>query len=231
MALAWTDLLDELRRADLLVGAPADGPTPAAIGMDSRTVAAGHGSTSPCAARRPTGTGSWPTRCAAARRRWWSRAPQQSGVPEIVVRDGRRAALALGPGLVRPPRAPADAGRRHRHQRQDHDDRPAPPPVQRRARAPAASARSARSTAGASRCDSTAGLADDAGPDRSAGHPGRAARPRAPRTSAMEASSHSLDQGRLDGLTFAAARVHQPHPRSSRLPRHHGGVPRRQAAS
>jgi len=41
MPLAWSDLLDELRRADLLVEATVEGPTPAAVGMDSRTVRPG----------------------------------------------------------------------------------------------------------------------------------------------------------------------------------------------
>ena len=37
---------------------------------------------------------------------------------------------------------------------------------------------------------------------------------------AIEASSHGLDQARLDGVQLAAARLHQPDPRSSRLSRH-----------
>ena len=41
MPLTWSGLLDELRRHDLLVAAPAEGPAPTAIGMDSRTVGPG----------------------------------------------------------------------------------------------------------------------------------------------------------------------------------------------
>ena len=48
---------------------------------------------------------------------------------------------------------------------------------------------------------------------------------------AMEASSHGLDQFRLDGVRLAAGGVHQPDPRPSGLPRHHGGLPRGQAAA
>ena len=95
MSLTWSDLLDELRRHDLLVGAPTDGPAPAAIGMDSRTVLPGtlyvavRGSQAdghrfvPDAVRR----GATATVVETA---------QRSGVPEIIVRDGRRAARALG---------------------------------------------------------------------------------------------------------------------------------------
>ena len=95
MALTWPELLDELRRHDLLVGAPADGPSPAALGMDSRTVLPGtlyvavRGSQAdghrfvPDAVRRGATAAVVET-------------AQQSGVPEIIVRDGRRAALALG---------------------------------------------------------------------------------------------------------------------------------------
>ena len=39
---------------------------------------------------------------------------------------------------------------------------------------------------------------------------------------AMEVSSHALSLRRVDGTTFAAGGVHQPHARSSRFPRRHG---------
>ena len=42
MPLTWAAVLDELRRADLLVAAPADrGPDPSGIGVDSRTAVPG----------------------------------------------------------------------------------------------------------------------------------------------------------------------------------------------
>ena len=41
---------------------------------------------------------------------------------------------------------------------------------------------------------------------------------------AMEVSSHALSLRRVDGIRFAAGRVHEPDPRSSRLPLEHGEV-------
>ena len=41
---------------------------------------------------------------------------------------------------------------------------------------------------------------------------------------AMEVSSHALEQGRVNGDPFPPCRVHQPDPRSSRLPRQHAGL-------
>ena len=48
---------------------------------------------------------------------------------------------------------------------------------------------------------------------------------------AIEASSHGLDQYRLDGVADRRRRLHQPEPRSSRLPRHNGCVPLGEAAA
>ena len=48
---------------------------------------------------------------------------------------------------------------------------------------------------------------------------------------AIEASSHGLDQYRLDGLRIAAGGFHQYHPRSSRLSSDARGLSRRQAAA
>ena len=48
-------------------------------------------------------TASWPTRCGRGAAAVVVESPQQSGVPEIIVRDGRRAALALGQAWYRPP--------------------------------------------------------------------------------------------------------------------------------
>jgi UDP-N-acetylmuramoyl-L-alanyl-D-glutamate--2,6-diaminopimelate ligase len=96
MTMAWRDLLDELRRADLLLSAPGEGPAPTGIVMDSRTVGRGQlyvavrGSQAdghrfvPDAVKRGAGRGSWWSRCRAR------------PAPEIVVRDSRRAALVLG---------------------------------------------------------------------------------------------------------------------------------------
>ena len=95
MPLTWPELLAELRRADLLVGAPAQGPEPSALTADSRAVVPGsvylavRGSQTdghrfvPDALRR--GAAAVIVETAAS-----------PGAPEIVVRDGRRAALVLG---------------------------------------------------------------------------------------------------------------------------------------
>jgi UDP-N-acetylmuramoyl-L-alanyl-D-glutamate--2,6-diaminopimelate ligase len=95
MPLTWRDLLAELRRADLLVAAPEQGPTPSALSADSRAVLPGavyvavRGSQAdghrfvPDAFRRGAAAVIVET-------------PGAAGVPEVVVRDGRRAALALG---------------------------------------------------------------------------------------------------------------------------------------
>ena len=47
---------------------------------------------------------------------------------------------------------------------------------------------------------------------------------------AFEASSHGLDQHRLDGVRLKAAALHQSRPRPSRLPPEHGSLSRGQAA-
>src|SRR5688500_15586722 len=102
MGLTWAEMLQELRRADQLVAAPGDGPAPSALTVDSRSVGPGavylavRGSQAdghrfvPDAARRG----------AAA---VIVEAPASSGLPEIVVRDGRRSALALGAAWFRHP--------------------------------------------------------------------------------------------------------------------------------
>jgi UDP-N-acetylmuramoyl-L-alanyl-D-glutamate--2,6-diaminopimelate ligase len=202
MPLSWPDLLDVLRRADLLVTAPAEGPAPAGVGMDSRTVAAGvlyiavRGSQAdghrfvPDAVRRG----------AAA---VVVEGGQQSGVPEIVVRDGRRAALAIGQAWYGHPgrrltllgvtgtngKTTTTGLLRHLFN----------------GTATAGSIGTLGAFDGAGEAvSSTAGALTTPGPidlqatlaelvERGVTHV------------AMEASSHSLDQGRLDGLTFAAA--------------------------
>ena len=95
MPLTWDALVDELRRADLLDAAPPKAADPTGIGVDSRTIVPGmlyvalRGSQVdghrfvPDAVRRG----------AAA---VVVESPQQSGVPEIVVRDSHRSALVLG---------------------------------------------------------------------------------------------------------------------------------------
>ena len=201
MTMAWRELLDELRRADLLVTAPSDGPSATGIGMDSRAVGPGEiylavrGSQAdghrfvPDAIRRG----------AAA---VVVEQPGGGGVPEIVVRDGRRAALALGAAWYGHParrltligitgtngKTTTTGLLRHLLDREGDSG--------------------SIGTLGAfdgrgEPVRSTAGALTTPGPiDLQATLAAMLARGCA--TVTMEASSHSLDQGRLDGLTFAA---------------------------
>ena len=133
---------------------------------------------------------------------WWSRGSRLP-CPRSWCATAGRAALALARAWYGDPAARHAADRHHRHQRQDHDDRRWSATCSMRPAPRAASARSAPSTARATPC-----------------RPRRAPSPRPARWTcrppsrrcaiaacthvAMETSSHSLDQGRLDGLTFAA---------------------------
>jgi UDP-N-acetylmuramoyl-L-alanyl-D-glutamate--2,6-diaminopimelate ligase len=93
--LTWAAALDELRRADLLGSAPANAADPTGIGVDSRTIgpgmlylalrgsqADGHRFVADAVGRGAAGV--------------LAESPQQAGVPEIIVRDSHRAALVLG---------------------------------------------------------------------------------------------------------------------------------------
>jgi UDP-N-acetylmuramoyl-L-alanyl-D-glutamate--2,6-diaminopimelate ligase len=201
MPLTWTAVLDELRRADLLSSAPAVAPDPAGIGVDSRTIGRGmlyiavRGSQSD--GHRFVGQAV--SRGAGA---IVVEAPLQSGVPEIVVRDSRHSALALGAAWYgHPGRCLSLVGVtgtngkttttgliRHLFNEENgagsigtlgaFDGRDQP-------------------------VSSTAGSLTTPGPiDLQATL--AAMLQRGVTHVAMEASSHSLDQGRLDGLAFAA---------------------------
>ena len=95
MPLTWPDLLAELRRADLLVAAPDAGPPLSGLSADSRAVAPG---SAYIAVRGSQADGHRfvPDAVRRGAAALVVEAPAASGIPEIVVRDGRRAALALG---------------------------------------------------------------------------------------------------------------------------------------
>src|SRR5512147_2048912 len=201
MALTWSELVDELRRHDLLVAAPAHGPVPTAIGMDSRTVVPGMFY---LAVRGSQADGH--RFVADAVRRGATavvvETAQQSGVAEIVVRDSRRAALALGQAWYGHP------GRRLTLLGVTGTNGKTTTTGLLRHLFNAAGAAGSIGTLGAfdgrgEPVESTAGSLTTPGPidlqatlaelvGRGVTHV------------AMETSSHSLDQGRLDGLTYAA---------------------------
>jgi UDP-N-acetylmuramoyl-L-alanyl-D-glutamate--2,6-diaminopimelate ligase len=202
MPLAWPDLLLELRRGDLLVAAPEQGPTPSALTADSRAVSPGaayvavRGSQAdghqfvPDAVRRGAAAVIVET-------------PAASGVPEIVVRDGRRAALVLGAAWYGYP-----ARRLSLIGVTGTNGKTTTTGIIRHL-LNATGTSGSIGTLGAfdgkgEPVLSTAGTLTTPGPiDLQATLAALVERGATGVT--MEASSHSLDQGRLDGLRFAAA--------------------------
>jgi UDP-N-acetylmuramoyl-L-alanyl-D-glutamate--2,6-diaminopimelate ligase len=202
MPLSWRALLDELRRSDLLITAPERGPEPSGIGMDSRTVTPG----SFYIAVRGSQTDGHRFVGEAVERGANAvvvESPQQAGVPQIVVGDGRKAALVLGGAWYGwPARSLTLIGVTGtngkttttgllRHLFNEHG------------------AAGSIGTLGAfdgrgEPIPSTAGTLTTPGPIDLQGTLAELVR-RGCHHVAMEASSHSLDQGRLDGLNFAAA--------------------------
>ena len=182
-----------------------------------------------CAACRPTAPRSRATRSAAAR---WRRCrnrrrPADVRVAWVRVPDARMALAALAAIFNGDPSERLIAGRHHRHQRQDHDRLSAGLGVRgggHRVRA----ARHGRL------------------PDRPQGNRGGAHHARSRRSCSrccatwwrqgcgacvMEVSSHALALKRVDYLRFRRGDLHQPDPRSPRLPPQHGRLLRGEAAA
>jgi UDP-N-acetylmuramoyl-L-alanyl-D-glutamate--2,6-diaminopimelate ligase len=201
MPLGWRELVDELRRADLLVAAPPDGPAASGVGMDSRSIVSGM---IYVAVRGSQADGHRFVADAVGRGAVAVvvESAQRSGVPEIIVRDGRRAALCLGQAWYGHParrltllgvtgtngKTTTVGVLRHLFNADGY----------------AASIGTLGAFDGAGRpVESTAGSLTTPGPiDLQATLAELAGR--GTTHVAMEASSHSLDQGRLEGLTFRA---------------------------
>jgi UDP-N-acetylmuramoyl-L-alanyl-D-glutamate--2,6-diaminopimelate ligase len=202
MPLTWSALLDELRRADLLVSAPAQGPAVTGLDVDSRTVSPG---VAYLAVRGSQADGHRFVADAVGRgaAALVVEGPQQTAVPEIVVRDGRRAALVLGSAWYGHP-----ARRLSLIGVTGTNGKTTTTGLVRHLLNQAGTAGSI-GTVGAfdgrgEAVPSTAGSLTTPGPiDLQRTLATLVARGVTQVT--MESSSHSLDQGRLDGLSFDAA--------------------------
>jgi UDP-N-acetylmuramoyl-L-alanyl-D-glutamate--2,6-diaminopimelate ligase len=201
MPLTWRELLDELRRADLLVAAPPSGPDPGRLSVDSRSVGPG----SVYLAVRGSQVDGHRFVGEAVKRGASAvvvEAASKAGVPEIVVRDGRRAALVLGAAWFGHP-----AGRLTLIGVTGTNGKTTTTGLIRHL-LNATGTSASIGTLGAfdgrgEPISSTAGTLTTPGPiDLQATF--AALVERGVTRVTMEASSHSLDQGRLDGLTFAA---------------------------
>jgi UDP-N-acetylmuramoyl-L-alanyl-D-glutamate--2,6-diaminopimelate ligase len=197
----WTELLIALRREALLVHASAQGVCLAGLGIDTRTIGPGQ---LYCAVRGTTTDGHRyvPEAVRRGAAAVMVEQPMAAGVPEIVVTDGRRAASVAARAWYREPAAALTLigitgtnGKttttglvRHLFN----------------GTGTAGSIGTLGAFDGAGQpVPSTAGSLTTPGPvDLHATF--AALRDRGVTHVAMEASSHSLDQGRLDGLDFAA---------------------------
>lgn len=201
MTVEWQDLVTALRREGLLVGAPTTSVPLTGLGIDSRTIGAGQ---LYCAVRGTTSDGHAFVADAVGNgaAAVMVEAPTGAGVPEIVVSDGRRAASVAARAWYGDPAAgmtligiTGTNGKttttglvRHLFN----------------ANGTAGSIGTLGAFDGVGRpVPSTAGSLTTPGPvDLHATF--AALRDRGVTHIAMETSSHSLDQGRLDGLMFAA---------------------------
>ncbi|HEU4681435.1 MAG TPA: Mur ligase family protein, partial [Gemmatimonadales bacterium] len=201
MSLSWAAALDQLRQAGLLTSAPAQAADPTGIGVDSRTIQPGM---LYVALRGSQSDGHRFVADAVARgaAAVVVEAPQQSAVIEIVVANSHQAALVLGSAWFgHPARNLALVGVTGTNGKTTTTG------LIRHLFNEAESAGSI-GTLGAfdgqgQAVASTAGSLTTPGPvDLQATLAAMVSR--GVTHVAMEASSHSLDQGRLDGLTFAA---------------------------
>jgi len=199
--LEWNQLLDALRREGLLVSAPSGAPQLTGLAVDTRALQAGQ---LYCAVRGSTVDGhgfvNEAVRLGAAA--IMAEVPTGVSVPELIVTDGRKAASAAARAWYGNPAAQLTLigitgtnGKTTttglvRHLFNAHGT--------------AASIGTLGAFDGAGeRVPSTAGSLTTPGPlDLHATF--AALRARGVTHVAMETSSHSLDQGRLDGLAFAA---------------------------
>jgi UDP-N-acetylmuramoyl-L-alanyl-D-glutamate--2,6-diaminopimelate ligase len=200
--LTWSQVIHELGRADLLSDAPATGPEPRALGLDSRSVERG---TFYIAVRGSQSDGHRFVADAVGRgaSAVIVETPQKSAVPEILVRDSRRAALVLGAAWYgHPARCLSLIGVtgtngkttttgliRHLLNRNQCAGSIGTLGAFDGADQPVASTAGSLTTPGPIDLQATLAALQDRGVTQVA----------------METSSHSLDQGRLDGLSFAAA--------------------------
>jgi UDP-N-acetylmuramoyl-L-alanyl-D-glutamate--2,6-diaminopimelate ligase len=201
MPLTWDGMIRELRRADLLTSAPDRGPDPAGVGVDSRTIRPGmvyvavRGSQSDGHRFVADAIG----RGAAA---VVVEHPQNAGVAEIVVQDGRRSAQVLGSAWYDHPSrcltligVTGTNGKTTttgliRHLLNEHET--------------AGSIGTLGAFDGKGEpVSSTAGSLTTPGPIDLQGTLAELVT-RGVKDVVMETSSHSLDQGRLDGISFAA---------------------------
>jgi UDP-N-acetylmuramoyl-L-alanyl-D-glutamate--2,6-diaminopimelate ligase len=201
VTLTWDGLAAELQRTDLFVGAAGKAGPLSGITSDSRSVRPGNVYV---AVRGSQADGHAFVADAVARgaAAIVVESPQNAGIPEMVVRDGRRAAVAL---------ASAWHGHPAQHLRlvgiTGTNGKTTTAALLRHLLNAGGTAGSI-GTIGAidgtgQAVPSTAGTLTTPGPvDLQATLAALVAR--GVTDIAMEASSHSLDQGRLDGLTFAA---------------------------